>query len=301
MQGEFIISSDEKNFRLDMFLVEKFPNFTRAHLKKIIESGEVLVNGESVKAGFKLKEGQRVTFNILPPKEISTDAEDINFEIVYQDEDLLVINKPQGLVVHPCSSTKHGTLVNGLLNKVKDLSGINGELRPGIVHRLDKNTSGLMVVAKNDMAHIDLSNQIKNKICKRKYIALLEGHIKECEGKIETYIERSKNDRKKMAVSDKGKLAVTNYKLLERFIGYDLVEFSLQTGRTHQIRVHAKSLGHPVVGDDVYGKPVKGLNGQLLHSYSLTFIHPRNKKVMKFEIPLPNYFLEFIDKLRIEK
>ena len=209
---------------------------------------------------------------------------------------MIVIDKPQGLVVHPCSSTKDGTLVNGLLYKIKNLSGINGVLRPGIVHRLDKNTSGLMIVAKNDLSHTFLAKEIsEKKDFKRSYLALCHGHFKDFEGRIEGYIARDKKDRKKMAPSLSGKYAITNYRVVERFTRYDLVEFSLETGRTHQIRVHAKMLGHPIVGDDVYGQK-DGLNGQLLHSYKLSFIHPSTKKTLSFEIDLPDYFKSYIKK-----
>jgi len=297
MKGKFIIEFDGE--RLDNVAQKHLSDFTRSRIKQLIEDGSIILNGKKVKAGEKVKIGQEVCFNIEEARPLEAKAEEIDFEIVYQDEDLLVINKPQGLVVHPCSSTKEGTLVNGLLHKVKDLSGINGVLRPGIVHRLDKNTSGLMLVAKNDFAHISLAEQIKSKTCKRKYYALVEGHFRESEGRIETFIERDKKDRKKMAVSDKGKIAITNYKVVKSYEGYDLVEFSLQTGRTHQIRVHSKMKGHPVVGDDIYGHAVKSLKGQLLHSYSISFTHPRTNKEMKFEVSLPKHFEEFISKLKI--
>lgn len=298
MKGQFLIDETMEGKRLDNVLLSKLDTITRSHIKKLIEKKKILLNGKIVKAGEKVKVGQKIEFDYDEVKPLDVTAEDIDFEIVYQDEDLLVINKPQGLVVHPCSSTKNGTLVNGLLFRVKDLSGINGVLRPGIVHRLDKNTSGLMLVAKNDYSHNILAKQIKDKVCKRNYIALCEGSFKDDEGKIESYIERSKQDRKKMAVSTKGKLAITNYKVLQRFCGKSLVEFSLQTGRTHQIRVHCKMLGHPIVGDDVYGKPEKGLNGQLLHSFKIKFFHPRTNEEMQFEIPLPNYFESYIEKLK---
>lgn len=300
MKGEFFVQENEKNERLDKFFLQKEGSLTRAHIKNLIEQGQILVDGKTVKAGQLLKVGQRVSFDFLPPKEVDVKAEDVDFEIVYEDKDLLVVNKPQGLVVHPCASTRTGTLVNGLLGRVKDLSGINGVLRPGIVHRLDKNTSGLMVVAKNDMAHISLSKQIKDKTCKRKYLALVEGHLKEDSGTIKTYIGRNPKDRKKMAVTESGREAITNYRVVKRYVGYDLVEFSLQTGRTHQIRVHAKSLGHPVVGDDVYGKAVKGLNGQLLHSYYIEFIHPRTQEKMSFSTKLPQHFEDYLKKLKEE-
>ena len=295
---EFLIADSEHKQRLDLVFNAREPSLTRAHIKKLIDDGKVLLNGKCVKAGEIVKAGQKVEYVLDEVKPLDATAENVDFEIVYEDDDLIVVNKPQGLVVHPCASTKNGTLVNGLLYRIKNLSGINGVLRPGIVHRLDKNTSGLMVVAKNDFAHVSLAEQIKDKTCARKYLALLDGNLKDEEGEIEGYLARSKSDRKKMAASDKGKFAVTHYKVLKRFTTACLVEFELKTGRTHQIRVHAKQLGHAVVGDDIYGKTVKGLNGQLLHSYSLTFVHPRTNKEMKFQIPLPTYFEEYMKKLR---
>lgn len=297
MKGSFIIEEHENLLRLDNVFNNHFSDLTRSHIKILIEKGDVLLQGKKVKAGEKVKKGQEICYNFDEVKPLDVKGEDIDFEIVYEDEDLLVINKPQGLVVHPCSSTKSGTLVNGLLYKIKDLSGINGVLRPGIVHRLDKNTSGLMLVAKNDFSHNSLAEQIKDKVCKRNYLALCEGVFKNDEGKIETFIERSKKDRKMMAVSDKGKKAITSYKVIKRFSNKTLVEFSLQTGRTHQIRVHCKMLNHPIIGDDVYGKGEKNLKGQLLHSYKIIFIHPRRGEQMTFEIPLPNYFQNYLEKL----
>ena len=300
MKGEFIISEKEANLRLDVATNLHFSDFTRSHIKTLIDSGEILLNNKKVKAGEKVEQGDIVSYDFQDLKPLEAKPEDIDFKIIYEDSDLLVIDKPQGLVVHPCNSTKDGTLVNGLLYKIKDLSGINGVLRPGIVHRLDKNTSGLMVVAKNDLAHISLAKQIKDKTCRRKYLALCEGIFKEKQGKIETHIERSKSDRKKMTVSDRGRIAITNYKVVKEFplSRKSLVEFALQTGRTHQIRVHCKMLNHPIIGDDVYGRADKNLKGQLLHSYSLSFIHPRTNKEMYFEIDLPLYFKEYIKKLK---
>ena len=258
MKGEFLVSQEENLFRFDIVFAKHYSDLTRSHIKLLIDDGKILLDGKKVKAGEKVKAGQRVSFEFDDAKPLDAQPEDIDFEIVYEDEDLIVVNKPQGLVVHPCASTKSGTLVNGLLFRIKNLSGINGVLRPGIVHRLDKNTSGLMIVAKNDFAHNSLAKQIKDKICKRNYIALCQGVFKDDDGVIDTFIERSKNDRKKMAVSSKGKEAITNYHVLERYKDASLVEFSLQTGRTHQIRVHCKMLNHPIVGDDVYGKRGQG-------------------------------------------
>lgn len=296
MKGSFVV--EKSGERLDKTILEKLPNLSRARIKNLIDSGEILINNKKVKAGEIVKIGQIIDYSYEDDKPLDVEAENVDFEIVYEDSDLLVINKPQGLVVHPCSSTKNGTLVNGLLYKIKDLSGINGVLRPGIVHRLDKNTSGLMIVAKNDKAHTGLADALKDKTTfKRKYLALCEGHFKESEGRIESFIERDKKDRKKMTASNSGKFAVTNYRVVEQYEGYDLVEFSLETGRTHQIRVHCKMKGRPVVGDDVYGHDIKSLKGQLLHSYKLEFVHPCTNKTMSFQIELPAHFKEFLSKL----
>ena len=297
MEEKFKTGEEDLGKRFDMVILAHFPDLTRSRIKSIIENGKATIDGKTVKSGEKVKNGQEIQIEILENVPLDAKAEDIDFEIVFQDKDLLVINKPQGLVVHPCVSTKTGTLVNGLLAKVKDLSGINGVLRPGIVHRLDKDTSGLMLVAKNDLAHLSLAKQIKDKTCKRKYIALLEGNLKEDSGRIETFLDRSKKDRKKIAVSDSGRLAITDYKVLQRFKKHCLVEFSLLTGRTHQIRVHSAYLNHPVVGDKTYGHEEKGLNGQLLHSYKIEFTHPRDQKQMSFEIDLPKYFKDYIKKI----
>lgn len=296
MKGDFIV--DKSGERLDKIILEKLTNLSRARIKNLIDNGEILLNGKKVKAGEIVKTGQVVSYDYQEDKPLDVQAENIPFEIVYQDSDLLVVNKPQGLVVHPCSSTKSGTLVNGLLFKIKDLSGINGILRPGIVHRLDKETSGLMVVAKNDVAHTKLAEALKDKTTfKRKYLALCEGHFKESEGRLESFIERDKKDRKKMTFSQSGKYAITNYRVVERYKNCDLVEFSLETGRTHQIRVHCKMKGHPIVGDIIYGHAVKDLHGQLLHSYKLEFIHPCTQEQMYFEVDLPDYFKEYIKKI----
>lgn len=294
MKNKFLVENSGQ--RLDVFLMEN-TDFTRSHIKNLIEKGLVSVGGNvATKAGAALKNGDVVEIEMLQPQKISTEPEDVDFEIVYQDKDLAVINKPQGLVVHPCSSTKSGTLVNGLLKKIKDLSGINGELRPGIVHRLDKDTSGLLVIAKNDFAHVNLAEQIKNKTCHRNYLAILEGNLPQNSGRVETFIKRDPKNRMKMSVQDSGRVAITDFKVLKHFEKCCLVEFSLQTGRTHQIRVHCKYLNHPIIGDKLYGREEKGLAGQLLHAYKLSFTHPRTGEVLTFEAPIPTYFQEFLDK-----
>lgn len=296
---EIVVDENGQGLRLDVFLSKIFGDFSRSHIKNLIEKSDVLVDNKKVKAGFVLKNGMTISVKFAEIEKISTLGEDIDFEIVYQDSDLIIVNKPQGLVVHPCSSTKSGTLVNGLLFHVKDLSGINGKLRPGIVHRLDKDTSGLMVVAKNDKAHVSLAEQIKTKVCHRNYLAVLEGHLQENSGQIKTFIKRDPKDRKKMSVQETGRIAVTDFKVLKYFEKCCLVEFSLQTGRTHQIRVHAKHLNHPIVGDKLYGKEIKGLNGQLLHAYKLSLIHPNSGLRMNFESKLPDYFEEYLKKQKI--
>jgi len=294
---KLIVEKEAEGIRLDKFLLDNFAEYTRSHIKNMIDKGVVSLNGKAIsKAGILIKAGDNIEVEFVEPQKVSTEAEEVEFDIVYEDEDLAVINKPQGLVVHPCTSTKSGTLVNGLLLKIKDLSGINGELRPGIVHRLDKDTSGLLVIAKNDFAHANLAEQIKNKTCHRNYLALLDGNLKEDEGQVKTFIKRDPKDRKKMSVQADGREAITNFRVLKRFEKTCLVEFMLQTGRTHQIRVHSKHLNHPVVGDKLYGKEIKTLAGQLLHAYKLSFEHPRTKKWLTFEVPLPVYFSEYLKK-----
>lgn len=294
------ISVEENHIgeRLDKFANSLFRDFSRSFIQNSIENGQILINNKKVKTGEKIKRGDVITIDFVAPQPLEAKAQDVDFAIVYEDSDLLVVDKPQGLVVHPCESTKDGTLVNGLLSRVKDLSGINGVLRPGIVHRLDKNTSGLMLVAKNDFTHNALADMIAKKDVKRKYFALLDGVVWDNDGRIETYLARDKKNRKKYAVSGEGKLAISLFRVVERYKNATLVEYSLVTGRTHQIRVHSAYLGHPVIGDDVYGRADKNLNGQLLHSHSLEFVHPRTKKEMAFESPLPDYFQKYISKLQ---
>ena len=294
----FVVEEKDKGKRLDTFLQEKFPDFSRSNIQNNLkkETAFLTRNGKKIfKAGETLRVLDEIVFEAEPPKEINVKAQKVPFEIVYQDCDLAVVNKPQGVVVHPCNSCKENTLVNGLLGEIKDLSGINGELRPGIVHRIDKNTCGLLLVAKNDFAHIELSKQIAEKTCKRKYLALIEGTLKNQNGRIETFLGRDKKNRKRMAVVSEAekdaRLAITEYETKEYFKNHSLVEFSLKTGRTHQIRVHAKHLNHPIVGDIEYGGAEKfGLTGQFLCAYKIEFVHPRTKEAMAFEISLPENF-----------
>lgn len=290
----------EDNFRrLDVFLSEN-SGLTRSHLQKLLAQGCVTMDGKvAQKASLAVKEGTIVEVNL--PDEVPLDvvAQDIPLDIVYQDADLAVINKLQGMTVHPANNVYTDTLVNALLFHVKDLSGINGVLRPGIVHRLDKDTSGLLVIAKNDAAHVELQRQIQCKQCRRIYVALLDGVIKEDSGFVDQPVGRSKSDRKKMDVVPDGRSAQTLFTVLKRYKNYTLCRFELKTGRTHQIRVHAKFLGHPVVGDKTYGsKNCKwNLDGQLLHAQTLSFTHPRTKQEMTFTAPLPQYFLKVLDVL----
>ncbi len=294
----------EGPLRVDVFLSER-TELTRSAVKKLAEEGHVLVAGKPVKAGCVLKAGEEVTLFIPDPKPIAARPEDIPLDIVYEDEDIAVINKQQGMTVHAGSGNYEGTLVNALLFRLDHLSGINGELRPGIVHRIDKDTSGLLVVAKNDRAHLSLSAQIAEKSCRREYLALLEGVLKEDSGNIVTQIGRDPNDRLKMAVlpEGKGRRAETDWEVTERFARNTLVHFILHTGRTHQIRVHAKYMGHPVVGDPVYGykKQRFELNGQLLHAFRLTLTHPRTGEIMTFTAPLPDYFQRILTIVRGDK
>ncbi|MBO5773424.1 MAG: RluA family pseudouridine synthase [Clostridia bacterium] len=296
----FIISSEDKGERLDTFLSLSIDSITRSRIKNAIEKGFVKVNGKAqTKSGYSLKMGDEIEVVFEEVTPLTAVAQDLPIDIIYQDEDFLVINKAQGMVTHPATGSPDGTLVNALLYHVKDLSGINGVLRPGIVHRLDKDTSGLIMVAKNDFAHLSLSKQIAEKSAKRYYIALVDGNIKEDEGVVEQPIARHKIDRKKMCVDKDGRYAKTSYKVIVRFQKYTLVEYELFTGRTHQIRVHSTFKHHPVVGDAIYGGSNKfGLNGQLLHAFKLVLTHPRTGEVMTFNAEIPEYFKIVLDKLR---
>lgn len=300
MAGEEIKAVAESGgTRLDVFVAEK-AECTRSHAKNLIEEGDVTVNGiKAAKSGALLKAGDVVVIVNPAPKELDLSPQDIPIEIVWQDEDFAVVNKPQGMVVHPAPGAYDNTLVNVLLFKLSSLSGINGVARPGIVHRLDKDTSGLLVVAKNDFAHISLQKQIAEKSAKRYYYALVDGVVQKDSGEIRNFLARSTADRKKYAVAKDGRLAITLYKVVKRYSAYTLMEYELKTGRTHQIRVHSRYIGHPVVGDRTYGgSDAFGLNGQLLHAYKLVLTHPRTGEEMTFTAPLPDYFQKVLDKLK---
>lgn len=295
---EVILVSNEENLRIDVFISGKLKK-SRNSIQKLIRDGNITVNEKEVKSNYKVKLKDRVKIIIPPPEVLDIEAENIALDIVYEDNDLAVVNKPQGMVVHPAPGHYSGTMVNGLMYHLKSLSTINGILRPGIVHRLDKNTSGLMLVAKNDKSHNFLAQCLKEHSINRIYYALVEGNIKEDEGEINAPLGRSEKDRKKRAVTHKNsKEAITNYWVVERYGKYSLLKLKLKTGRTHQIRVHMKHIGHPVIGDDVYGNKNKfGLKGQLLHSKILGFVHPTTNKYIEFECELPDYFLKVLSQV----
>ena len=295
--------SEGEEGRLDKYLSDKLEDMTRSYLKKLISDDKaVLVNGNPAKPNYKLKPGDIIELAVPEPIELEIKAENIPLDIVYEDNDMLVVNKPQGMVVHPAAGNYTGTLVNALRYHCGDsLSGINGEKRPGIVHRIDKDTSGLLLVAKNDNAHQKLSSQIKEHSLTRAYKALVHGNIKQDSGRIDAPIGRHPSDRKKMTITDKNsREAVTNFRVLERYGRYTFVECILETGRTHQIRVHMSKNGHPIVGDKTYGvkKEEFNLAGQLLHAYKVGFIHPVSGEYMEFVSELPDYYMNVLDRLR---
>ncbi|KOR23978.1 RluA family pseudouridine synthase [Clostridium sp. L74] len=296
------VEKEFDNVRLDLYLSKTFEDKSRSYLQGIIEEGNVLVNNNKKKRNYKLKVGDNIEVNIPAPKLLQIEPENIDLDIVYEDKDLIVVNKPQNMVVHPAPGVYSGTLVNALLNHCKDLSGINGVARPGIVHRIDKDTSGVLVVAKNDKSHNNLAVQFKEHSISRVYMALVEGIIKDEQGTIEASIGRHPVDRIKMAVVKDGRHAVTHYKVVERFKNHTLVECRLETGRTHQIRVHMSHIMHPLVGDPVYGykKQRFNLKGQMLHAKLLGFIHPTTGEYMEFESSIPEYFKKIIKILRNE-
>ena len=296
----FAIQKEESGKRLDAFLKEAIDDASRNFLQGLISQGAVLVNDKTAKANYKVKENDMIFITMPDPVDVEIKPQKMDLDIVYEDEDVLVVNKPAGLVVHPAHGHYDDTLVNGLLAHCKDLSGINGVMRPGIVHRIDKDTSGLLMVAKNDFAHNSLAEQLKVHSVERGYIALVQGVIAEPAGVVDAPIGRHPLERKKMAVNLSGKEARTNYFVKERFDKYTLIECRLETGRTHQIRVHLSYIGHPLVGDELYGsrKNNLGFAGQALHAYLLGFIHPRSGAKLHFEAPLPEEFRKELELLR---
>ena len=291
---------EESGKRLGAYITSIDSEITRTAAQRLIEQGNILVNGEKKKTAYKVSNGDIITIEKEEPKEIELKAQNIPIDIIYEDDDIIVVNKPKGMVVHPANGNPDGTLVNAIMAICKDsLSGIGGEIRPGIVHRLDKDTSGLLIVAKNDKAHVNMSEQIKNHEVKKTYIALVRGVVKENEATIDMPIGRSTSDRKKMAVIKTGKNAVTHIKVLKRYNKYTLLQVNIETGRTHQIRVHLSHIGYPIVGDYTYsnGKNEFGVVGQCLHAKCLEFKHPITGAEMKLEAPLPKYFEEIIQKL----
>ena len=286
---KFSVEDNDAGKRLDIWLTEKISDITRSHVQKLIAEGLVKVNGKSVKVGYKLSGGDVVEVREFETEETEYLPENLPLDILYEDADIIVINKARSMTVHPAETVRHGTLVNALLYHCKDLSGINGVKRPGIVHRLDKDTSGVMVVAKNDAAHVNLAKQIAEKTARRTYLAIVHGVLTDNVGIITGAIGRDKSDRKRMAITPDGKSAITEFKVLERFKEFTYVECKLQTGRTHQIRVHMKAIGHPLLGDSKYTsrKNPFDICAQALHSHTLTLIHPTTGKQMTFTAPLP--------------
>lgn len=295
----FTVQSLDKGKRMDIFLLENMPKISRSQIKNACDLGGIKVNGKIKKAGYSLRAGDELEVVFPKPKILSLMPEDIPLDIIYEDLHFAVINKAKGMVVHPACGNESGTLVNAILFNIDKLSTINDDFRPGIVHRLDKDTSGLIIVAKNNFAHQKLSDALSKRRIKRYYLALVDGNIKEDSGIISAPIGRSKKDRKLMAVVDDGRSAETQFKVLERFGRYTLVEFELITGRTHQIRVHSKHIKHSIVGDEAYsGSNWFGVSGQLLHSYRLIFTHPATNEIMEFKAPLPNFFSDVLEKLQ---
>ena len=296
------VDEQQQGDRLDRYLADMLPSMTRSYLQKLIRDGHILVNNQMVKVSYGITADDRIEVSIPDPVSLSIEPEPIPLDILYEDEDLLIVNKPKGMVVHPSAGHYSGTLVNALLyHCAGELSGINGVLRPGIVHRIDRNTTGSLIVCKNDLAHNSIADQLKVHSINRRYRAIVHGNIKEDDGTVDAPIGRHPMDRKRMAINrEHGKEAITHYHVLERFGNYTYIECRLETGRTHQIRVHMTSIAHPLLGDDVYG-PAKcpfHLEGQTLHAMMIGFVHPRTGKYMEFTAPLPDYFTELLGKLR---
>ncbi|HCX61247.1 MAG TPA: RNA pseudouridine synthase [Clostridiales bacterium] len=302
MSQEFVVAPEEAGVRIDRYLSDQCQDISRSYLQKLLKEQSVLVEEKPVKSNYKVNAGDRISLTLPEIREPEIMPEEIPLDIVYEDKDIILINKPKGMVVHPAAGHYSGTLVNGLMSHCRsELSGINGVMRPGIVHRLDKNTSGMMLVAKNDKSHNFLAKCLKEHSINRIYYALVEGNIRDDNGVVDASLGRSEKDRKKRTVTTKNsKNAITNYWVVERYGKYTLLKLKLQTGRTHQIRVHMRYIGHPVVGDDIYGSKTNkfGLNGQLLHSKSVGFIHPSTGEYMEFDSELPEYFSEVLRKIR---
>lgn len=298
---KFKITPDDKGVRIDKYLADNIPDVTRSSIVNLVEGGSVIVSGKTVAKNYKLRAGDEIEITIPDPVEYEAKAENIPLDIVYEDNDLLVVNKPKGMVVHPAAGNYEGTLVNALLYHCKDeLSGINGVMRPGIVHRIDKNTSGLLIVAKNDKAHKHLANQIQEHSFTREYEAVVHGNFREDSGTVDAPIGRHHTERKKMTVTDRNsKNAVTHFEVIKRFGKYTHIKCILETGRTHQIRVHMAYIGHPVAGDDVYGvkKEKTSFPGQCLHARKIGFVHPTSGEYLEFSSDLPEYFQKFLSKL----
>jgi len=299
MDNQIEVIVKEEKGRIDKVLNERLTDYSRSQIQQWIKEQHVSIDGKVIKANYKVSAGDHVLIEIPVPETLDLVPENMNLEIVYEDKDVVVVNKPQGMVVHPSAGHPNGTLVNGLLYQIKNLSTINDVVRPGIVHRIDKDTSGLLMVAKNDRAHESLAQQLKDKTSLRKYVALVHGEIPHEKGRIEAPIGRSKVNRKMQAVIEGGKSAVTHFEVLKRFEGYTLIELQLETGRTHQIRVHMNYIGYPVAGDPLYGpkKTLKG-NGQFLHAKLLGFEHPTTGENMVFEAPLPEIFKKTLKQLQ---
>ncbi|MDR1548661.1 MAG: RluA family pseudouridine synthase [Hungatella sp.] len=302
MSQEFVVAPEEAGVRIDRYLSGQCQDISRSYLQKLLKEQSVLVEEKPVKSNYKVNAGDRISLTLPEIREPEIMPEDIPLDIIYEDKDIILINKPKGMVVHPAAGHYSGTLVNGLMSHCRsELSGINGVMRPGIVHRIDMDTTGVLIVCKNDMAHNSISEQLKEHSITRKYAAIVHGVLKEDEGTINAHIGRHPVDRKKMSINEKnGREAVTHYRVLERFKQFTYIECQLETGRTHQIRVHMASINHPLLGDSVYG-PAKcpfRLQGQTLHAGVLGIIHPRTGQYMEFTAPLPDYFEELLRKLR---
>ena len=297
---ELVVKDNNQKKRLDSYIVEELEDLSRTTVKRLIDEEKILVNGKKQKSSYKPEMGDVISIDMPEAREIKLEAQNIPVPVIYEDNDIIVVNKPKGMVVHPANGNPDGTLVNAILAMCKNsLSGIGGEIRPGIVHRLDKDTSGLLIVAKNDTAHIKMSKQIQDRKVTKKYIALVKGVIAENEATIDLPIARSTKDRKKMGVDPNGKNAITHFKVLKRYDKYTLLELKIDTGRTHQIRVHMSYRGHPVVGDSVYsnGKNEFDIEGQMLHARYLEFKHPITGEELKLEAPIPEYFESILKKL----